>query len=160
MSRQWWPANPKDILVNCNVFWIFVVTMPSISGLQCLLNICGDYASEHEITFNCNETICVLFCPKNITCPTKCFSKWCTCATFWPREIPWCVDKCITEGWWWYSETSEITMMCCKQTQRRFWSVLSCSKKHSILCLLHANLCLPTVKQIYTDQYEALTCCV
>ena len=24
----------------------------SISGLQCLLNICGDYAAEHNITFN------------------------------------------------------------------------------------------------------------
>ena len=40
------------------------VFSPSISGLQCLLNICGDYAAEHEITFNCNKTIGVLFCPK------------------------------------------------------------------------------------------------
>ena len=29
------------------------VFSPSISGLQCLLDICGDYAAEHEITFNC-----------------------------------------------------------------------------------------------------------
>jgi len=36
----------------------------SVSGLQCLLNICGDYAAEHEITFNYNKTIGVLFCPK------------------------------------------------------------------------------------------------
>jgi len=28
------------------------VFSPSISGLQCLLNICGDCAAEHEITFN------------------------------------------------------------------------------------------------------------
>jgi len=27
------------------------VFSPSISGLQCLLIICGDYAAEHEITF-------------------------------------------------------------------------------------------------------------
>ena len=27
------------------------VFSPSISGLQCLLNICGDYAAEHEIIF-------------------------------------------------------------------------------------------------------------
>ena len=40
------------------------VFSPSISGLKCLLNICGDYAAEHEITFNCNKTISVLFCPK------------------------------------------------------------------------------------------------
>ena len=30
------------------------VFSPSICGLQCLLNICGDYAAEHEITFNSN----------------------------------------------------------------------------------------------------------
>ena len=41
----------------------------SISGLQCLLNICGDYAAEHEITFNCNKTIGVLFCPKTYKQP-------------------------------------------------------------------------------------------
>ena len=40
------------------------VFSPSISGLQCLLNICGDYAAEHEIIFNCNKTIGLLFCPK------------------------------------------------------------------------------------------------
>jgi len=42
---------------------------PSISGLQCLLNICGDYAAEHEITFNCDITIGVLFCPKKYKQP-------------------------------------------------------------------------------------------
>ena len=44
------------------------------------------------------------------------------------------MDKCIIEGWWWYSETSKITILCSKQTQRHFWWVLSCSKKHSISC--------------------------
>ena len=42
------------------------VFSPSISGLQCLLNICGDYAAEHEITFNCNKTIGVFFAQKSI----------------------------------------------------------------------------------------------
>ena len=42
------------------------VFSPSISGLQCLLNICGGYAAEHEITFNCNKTIGVLFFQKSI----------------------------------------------------------------------------------------------
>ena len=42
------------------------VFIPCISGLQCLLNICGDYAAEHEIIFNCNKTTGVLFCPKSI----------------------------------------------------------------------------------------------
>jgi len=41
----------------------------SISGLQCLLNICGDYAAENEMTFNCNKTIGVLFYPKRYKQP-------------------------------------------------------------------------------------------
>jgi len=47
--------------------WNFVPLcsiQPSISGLQCLFNICGDYAAEHEIIFNCNQTVGVLFVPK------------------------------------------------------------------------------------------------
>ena len=39
------------------------------------------------------------------------FSKWCTCTICWPNEISWCVDKCIIEGWWLHSETSEITIL-------------------------------------------------
>ena len=42
------------------------VFSPSINGLQCLLNICGDYAAEHEITFNYKKTIDALFCPKKV----------------------------------------------------------------------------------------------
>ena len=90
--------------------------------------------------------------------PHQMFFKWCTCTIFWPSDISWCVDKCIIEGLkWWYSETSEITILCSKQTQRHFWSVLSCSKKHFLSCLLHANVCLPIVEQIHADQYEVLT---
>ena len=33
---------------------------PSIGGPQCLLNLCDDYAAEHEIAFNCNKTINVI----------------------------------------------------------------------------------------------------
>ena len=42
---------------------------PSISGLQCLLNICGNYATEHKITFICYKTIVVVFCPKKYKQP-------------------------------------------------------------------------------------------
>ena len=53
-------------LMLADDIWVF---SPSISGLQCLLNICGDYAAEHEITFNCNKIIGVLFCPKKYKQP-------------------------------------------------------------------------------------------
>jgi len=42
------------------------VFSPSSSGLQCLLNICGDYAAEHEITFNCNKKLVFFFAQKSI----------------------------------------------------------------------------------------------
>jgi len=53
------------------------VFSPSISGLQCLLNICGDYAAEHEISFNYNKAIMVT-CVRvwsNFTCSfsSSCF---------------------------------------------------------------------------------------
>ena len=38
----------------------------SVSGLQCLLNICGDYAAEHKIAFNCNKKLVFLFAQKGI----------------------------------------------------------------------------------------------
>jgi len=39
---------------------------PCIRGLRCLLNICGDYAVEHEITFNCNKKLVFFFAQKSI----------------------------------------------------------------------------------------------
>jgi len=61
------------------------------------------------------------------------FSERCTYTIFLPSERLWCVAKCLTEGWWWCSETSEIAILCSKQAPWHFWSVLSCSKKHSSL---------------------------
>jgi len=56
-----------NMVVNHLKFAVGIcVFSPSISGLQCLLNICGDYAAEHEITFNCKKTIGVLFLPKKV----------------------------------------------------------------------------------------------
>jgi len=46
-----------------------IVFSPSISGLQCLPYICGDYAAEHNIAFNCSKTIGVLFCLKKYKQP-------------------------------------------------------------------------------------------
>jgi len=46
--------------------WVFG---PSISGLQCLLNICGEYAAEQEIAFTCNKLNGVLLVPKIINNP-------------------------------------------------------------------------------------------
>jgi len=47
--------------------------------------------------------------------------------------------------------TSEFSVLCRKQAQMHICSVLTSSKRHSILCLYHANICLPIVEQIHTD---------
>ena len=67
-ARMGWTVGNK--VVNHPMFAddICVFSL-SISGLQCLLNICGDYAAEHEITFNCNKTIGALFFPKKYKQP-------------------------------------------------------------------------------------------
>ena len=136
------------------------VFSPSISGLQCLLDICGDYAAEHEIIFNCNKAIGVLFCPKKYKQPApsnvslngarvqflnqvKYLGVWINASLKDDDDI---------------QRQSEITILCSKQTQRHFWSVHSCCKKHFISCLLHDNVCFPTVEQIHADWYEAITC--
>jgi len=48
------------------------------SGLQCLLDICGDYAAEHEIAFKCNKTIVFPFWPQNLytPAPSNFFLDW------------------------------------------------------------------------------------
>ena len=40
-----------------------------VSEWNYLLDICGDYAAEDEIAFNCNKTIGVLLCPKKYKQP-------------------------------------------------------------------------------------------
>ena len=37
---------------------------PSLDGLQDLLNVCSNYAVEHNITFNCSKSVGILFLPK------------------------------------------------------------------------------------------------
>jgi len=56
------------------------------------------------------------------------------------------------------TETSEITVQskCGNQAQRHIHSMLTCSKKHFISCVLHANVCLPIVEQVHPGLYEAL----
>jgi len=82
-----------------------------------LLNICGDYAAECLWWLCCwifvvtmllntkslrNKTG-VHFCPKSIKNLLHQMFFWKVYVyNFWPSEIPWCVDKCITEGRWWY----------------------------------------------------------
>jgi len=51
-----------------------------LCGLQSSLNICDDYAANHEIAYNCNKTSGVSFSPKIINnLLRRMFSKWCAC---------------------------------------------------------------------------------
>ena len=61
----------------------------SVSGLQRLQNICDDYAAEYNITFNCNKTFGVSFCPKKYKQPAsfEYFPQWCMCMVFGPSQV-------------------------------------------------------------------------
>jgi len=75
------------------------VFSPNISGLQRLLDICGDYAAEHEIALHCNKTIGILFGHRIMdNLLHEFFSERCTCTIFSPNKIPWYVAKCLTEA--------------------------------------------------------------
>ena len=86
--------------------------------------------------------------------------------TVMSSEYLWRLLCCWTRNHFWLQQKSccccffcskKYKLVCSKQTQRHFWLVLPCSKKHSVSCILHANVCLPSVVPINTD-YEALTC--
>ena len=124
---------------------------PSISGLHRLLNNCGNYPADHDITFSCKGQL-MFFLPQKYKQPAQSnFSFNGVCVQFSePSDIPWCgpTTKCLTEGWL-YLETSEIAVLCSKQAQRHICSVFTCSKKNFIPCLLHANAWLSIVAQIH-----------
>ena len=39
---------------------------PSIRGLQCLLNVCGMYAMEHDIIYDAKKSKCICIRPKSM----------------------------------------------------------------------------------------------
>jgi len=135
------------------------VFSPSICGQQCLLNICGDYAAEHQITFNCNKTIGVLFCPKKYKqrAPSNVFLSGVRVQFF---------DQVKYLGVWINASLKDddvnqrqVKSLYCAANKLRgtFDQCTPAVKKHFVSCLLHANVCFPIVGQIYADQYEALT---
>jgi len=49
------------------------------------------------------------------------------------------VDVLSVVYWQWNSETSEITLSCAIQTERYLCSMIYCSQKQRVSCLLYAN---------------------
>jgi len=129
------------------------VFSPSISGLQCLLNIGGDYAAEHEITFNCNKTIGVLFCPKKYKKPAP-------SNVFLNGARVQFLDQVKSLGVWINASLKDdddiqrqVKSLYCAANKLRgtFDQCSPAVKKHFVSCLLHANVCLPIVQQIHAD---------
>jgi len=137
------------------------VFSPSISGLQCLLNNCADYAAKHQITFNCNKTIGVLFCPKKYMqpAPSNVFLNGARVQFFDQMNLGVWMNASLKDD---DDIQRQMKSLYCAANKLRstFDQCSPAVKKHSISCLLHANVCLPIVEQIHADQYEALTCCI
>ena len=131
------------------------VFSPSMSGLQCLLNICGDYAAEHEITFNCNKTIGVLFCPKKYKqpAPSNALLNGVRVQVF---------AKVKYLGVWINASLKDDddiqrhvkSFYCAVNKLRGTFDQCSPAVKNT----LFRAYCMP--EQIYADQYETLACCV
>ena len=129
------------------------VFSPSISGLQCLLNICGDYVAEHEIIFNCNKTIGVLFSPKKYKQPAP-------SNVFLNGVRVQFLDQVKYLGVWINASLKDdddiqrqVKSLYCAANKLRgtFDQCTPAEKKHFISCLLQANVCLPIVEQIHAD---------
>jgi len=128
------------------------VFSPSISGLQCLMNICGDYAAEHEITFNGNKTIGVLFWPNKYKqpSPSNVFLNGVRVQFF--DQVKY-IGVWINES---LKDDDDIqrqvkSLYCAANKLRGTFDQCSHAVKNTISCLLHANVCLPIVEQIHAD---------
>jgi len=105
----------------------------SVRGLQCLLNICGDYAAEREITSNCNKTVGVLFCPKKHKQPASSndFLSVVHVQRFdQVKYLGGWINASLMDEDGIQRQVKSINVLCSKQTPRHFRSVLSFSKKH------------------------------
>ena len=125
---------------------------PSISGLQCLLNICGDYATEHEIIFNCNETIGVLFCPKKYKQPAPSIVFLNGVCVQFLNQVKY-LGLCINAS---LKDDDDIqrqvkSLYCAANKLRGTFDQCTPAVKNTISCLLHANVCLPFMEQIHAD---------
>jgi len=139
------------------------VFIPSISGLQCLLNICGDYAAEHEITFNCNKTIGVLFCPKKYKQPasSNVFLIGVCVQFFDPVKY---LGVLINAS---LKDDDDIqrqvkSLYCAANKLKGTFDQCSPAVKNTLFVPITCQYMLAKaiVEQKHADQYEALTCCI
>ena len=125
---------------------------PSINGLQCLPNICGDYAAEQEITFNCKKIIGVLFCPKKYKQPAPSNVFLNGVRVQFLDQVKY-LGVCINAP---LKDDDDIqgqmkSLYCAANKLRGTFDLCTPAVKITISCLLHANVCLPTVEQIHAD---------
>jgi len=137
-----------DFVPFCNI-------RPSISGIHCLQNICGDYAAEHEIT---------IYCKKNGAFLSRSMDNLLHQMFFWIVYVYNYLTKSnILVGVLLNASLKDddddddiqrqVKSLHCAGNKLRgiFVQYSPAVKKHCIPCLLHANLCLAIVKQIRTD---------
>jgi len=109
------------------------------------------YAAEHEITFNCNRTISVLFCPKNYEQPASSNVFLNDVRVQFSEQVKY-FDVALNTS---LKDDDDIhrqvkSLYCAaNKLKGTFAQFLTTVKKHSIPCLLHVNVCLPVVEQIH-----------
>ena len=98
------------------------------------------YAAEQELVFKCNKKVGVIFPPEKFKqSNTNWFLEWqhkCENWVRWPSQIHWCSTSCIIDGR--HLKSSDIILVCSKQAQKYFCSLLYFSEKQSVCacCML------------------------
>jgi len=114
-------------------------------------------AAEHEITFNCNKTIGVLFYPKKYKQPAP-------SNVFLNGVRVQFLDQVKHLGVWINASLKDDddiqrqmkSLHCGANRLRGTFDQCSPAVKNT----LFRAYCMPIVEQIHADQYEALTCCI
>jgi len=128
------------------------VVSPSISAFQRLLNICDDHAAEHEIVFNCNKQLVFVFLPTNYKAPAplNVFLNGVRVQFFdQVKYLRMLLNASLKD----YNviQRQVKSQYCAANKFQDTFDQCFPAVKHSVLCLLHANVCLPIVEQIHTD---------
>ena len=88
---------------------------PNFKGLQKLLDICGDYANRHDITFNCTKTKTMMFKINRLSLSFE--PKFCLCGNSIDcvkkiKVFRFCIDLWL-KRWRWHEQAITFYLWLC-----------------------------------------------
>ena len=128
---------------------------PSMSGFQCLPNICGEYAAEHETAFNLQQNNWCICYQKYIQPPSNVFLNSIRVQFFDKvKYLGASLNASLKDGN--DIQRQVISLYCAANKLRGTFAQCSTAVKTTLFRLY----CTPIVKQTHTAAYETLTSCL